>query len=97
MWDSLNNSNTLYYYIESYFLLYKRNISEFLQVNPKFVFWRIIAKTFEFVFSSNGEKWWSDSQSSSGDEVYVFMSSFSDTADTENTLKISLWFQCTYV
>ncbi len=97
MWDSLNNSNTLYYYIESYFLLYKRNISEFLQVNPKFVFWRIIEKTFEFVFLSNGEKGWSDSQSSSGDEVYVFVYSYSDTADTENTLKISLWFQCTYV
>ncbi len=32
---------------------------------------------------------WSDSPSNSGDVVHVFMSSFSETADAENTARIT--------
>ncbi len=35
--------------------------------------------------------WWSDSQSSSGDEVHVFMSSDSEIEDTENTSVKCAW------
>ncbi len=48
--------------------------------------------------SCNGQMYGqSNSQSSSGDAVHVFMSSFSETADAENTASVAHFSMCVCV